>query len=131
MPPFCLLAWKFQIGGLNDGPVLLLALLQLVLVYPTPPSTVYASHRSDVFLMLRLPVGSLPNGYIRSAPAHIRPASGTSISRTDRYKYQSDIRLQLLKDRAQTPHIPQPTNDTMWDWLGLMGLVVPIPGSNI
>ena len=68
---------------------------------------------------------------LRFAPAHIRPASGTRTSQTARYEYQSDIRVRFPKDRAQMPHIPQPTNDTMWDWLGLMGLVVPIPGSNI
>ena len=48
-----------------------------------------------------------------------------------RYEYQSDTEGRLPMDRSQMPYNPQPTNDTMWDWLGLIGLVVPIPGSNI
>ena len=48
-----------------------------------------------------------------------------------RYEYQLDTEGRLPMDRAQMPYIPQPTNNTMCDWLGLMGLVAPIIGSNI
>ena len=68
---------------------------------------------------------------VQTTPTHISPASSTSTDPTARCDWQLDIRVQIPKDRAQTPHIPQPTNDTMWDWLDLMGLIVPIPGSKI